>query len=93
MISKKEIQHIATLARIGLADDEADKYTKELSAILDWIEELKKADVSGIESTARATSLENKAREDKVSEFDSRDEIIKQFPEEKNGYDKVKSVL
>jgi len=93
MISKEEVKHIAGLARIGMNEKEIEKFSKDLSSILDFVEQLKEVDVAGVEPTAHITGLENKYREDKNEEFENTDGIKKLFPEEKNGYDKVKSVL
>lgn len=93
MISKKEVQHIAGLARIGLDEKEIEEYAKDLSSILGWIGQLKEVDISGVEPTAHIAGLENVAREDKEREFSNKDEIVKLFPESKEGYDRVKSIL
>lgn len=93
MISKDEVKHIASLARIGLDEKEIEKYAKDLSSILDWIEQLKEVDVSGADPTAHITGLENITREDKEREFGNKKEITRLFPESKDGYDKVKSIL
>lgn len=93
MISKDEVKHIAALARVGLDEDEIEKFSKDLSSILDWMEELKKVDVEGVEPTAHVTGLANRMREDLMHEFGNKGGIVKLFPEEKGGYDKVKSVL
>jgi aspartyl-tRNA(Asn)/glutamyl-tRNA(Gln) amidotransferase subunit C len=93
MVTKKEVKHIAGLARIGMDDKDVDKFTQDLSAVLDWVDELKKVDIQGVEPTAHITGLENMAREDKTEVFISRDKIIRMFPEEKDGFDKVKSVM
>lgn len=93
MITKKEVQHIAGLARIGLSKEEIEKYSKDLSSILDWVEQLKEVDVSGVEPTAHITGLENVEREDKAGDFNNKDAIKKLFPEEKDGFNKVKSIL
>ncbi|MFA7319754.1 MAG: Asp-tRNA(Asn)/Glu-tRNA(Gln) amidotransferase subunit GatC [Parcubacteria group bacterium] len=93
MISKDEIKHIAALARVGLDEVEMEKISKDLSSILDWMEELKTADVEGVEPTAHITGLANRMRNDTAREFGNKEGIVKLFPEEKNGYDKVKSVL
>jgi aspartyl-tRNA(Asn)/glutamyl-tRNA(Gln) amidotransferase subunit C len=93
MISEKEVRHIASLARIGLGEEEVEKYSKNLSAVLDWIDELKEVDVRNVEPTAHITGMDSISREDKSREFGNKENIIKLFPEEKNGYDKVKSVL
>lgn len=93
MISKDEVRHIASLARIGLSEEEIEKFSKDLSSILDFVEQLKEVDVTDVEPTAHITGLENKFREDKAKEFENISGIKKLFPESKNGYNKVKSVL
>jgi aspartyl-tRNA(Asn)/glutamyl-tRNA(Gln) amidotransferase subunit C len=93
MITKKEVQHIANLARIGLDEKEVKKYSQDLSSILDWVEQLKEVDIAGAEPTAHITGMENVAREDKAQEFNNKDGIVGLFPESKDGYDKVKSIL
>jgi len=93
MISKDEVKHIAALARVGVDESEIEKFSKDLSSILDWIKELETADVTGVEPTAHITGLVNRMREDTAWEFENKKDIVELFPEEKNGYDKVKSVL
>lgn len=93
MISKDEVNHIAGLARIGLDEKELEKFSKDLSSILDWVEQLKEVKVEGVEPTAHIAGVANVTREDEVKEFRSREGIIESFPEEKDGYDKVKAVL
>lgn len=93
MISREEVKHIASLARIGLGKEEVEKFSHDLSAVLDWIDQLKEVDVENVEPTAHITGMDNISREDKNREFGNKEGIIKLFPEKKNGYDKVKSVL
>lgn len=93
MISKDEVQHIAELARIGLNDKEIDKFSRDLSSILDWIKQLEEIDVEKIESIGHITGMENVMRGDKEGKFNNISGIKKLFPEDKDGYDKVKSVL
>jgi aspartyl-tRNA(Asn)/glutamyl-tRNA(Gln) amidotransferase subunit C len=93
MISKDEVKHIAGLARIGLNEKEIEKFSKDLSSILDFVEQLKEVDVTDVQPTAHITGLQNKMREDKTEDFENKEGIRKLFPESKNNYDKVKSVL
>jgi len=93
MISKKEVKNIADLARVGINDEEINNFSQDLSSILDWMEQLNEVDVAGVEPTAHITGLENRIREDKESDFENKKGIVKLFPEEKNNYNKVKSVL
>lgn len=92
-LTKDEVKHIAELARIGVDEEELEKFSTDLSAVLDWISKLEEADVSAVSPMARVAGSINVAREDRMRESDSREEIIRLFPEERNGYDKVKSVL
>jgi aspartyl-tRNA(Asn)/glutamyl-tRNA(Gln) amidotransferase subunit C len=93
MISKDEVKHIAGLARIGITEKEVEKFSTDLSAVLDWIVQLEKVDVTGVLPTAHITGMDNISREDRIYEFGEKEKIIELFPEKKNGYDKVRSVL
>jgi aspartyl-tRNA(Asn)/glutamyl-tRNA(Gln) amidotransferase subunit C len=93
MLSKDEVKHIAGLARVGLDEKEIEKYQKDMSSILDWVEQLKEVDITGIEPTAHITGLENVEREDMESDFENKDGIIALFPDKKDNFDKVKSIL
>jgi aspartyl-tRNA(Asn)/glutamyl-tRNA(Gln) amidotransferase subunit C len=93
MISKKEVKHIAGLARIGVSEKDLEKFSKDLSAVLDWVKELHEVNVEGAEPMAHITGTENIMREDKTREFLDKNKIIKLFPDKKDGYGKVKSIL
>jgi len=93
MLSKDEVKHIAGLARVGLDEKEIKKFSETLSSILDWVEQLKEVDISGVEPTAHITGLENVAREDVARDSLDKTEIIALFPDKKDNYDKVKSIL
>ncbi len=95
MISKKEVKHIAELARLGLKESEASKFQKELSSILNYVEKLKKLDVSSVSPTSHPLAAENVFRQDEVKkEKPSRvGKLLDSAPEKKKGYIKVKSIL
>ncbi|OGZ19310.1 MAG: asparaginyl/glutamyl-tRNA amidotransferase subunit C [Candidatus Nealsonbacteria bacterium RBG_13_38_11] len=93
MISKEEVQHIAKLARLGLTDQEIEKYQKELSLILDYFEKLKEVNISGIEPTSHSIKVENVLRKDESKGKGSSRKLIESFPDRKEDYLKVKSIL
>jgi aspartyl-tRNA(Asn)/glutamyl-tRNA(Gln) amidotransferase subunit C len=93
MLTKEEVIKIAQLARIELSEKEVEKFQKELSAVLDYVEELKQVDVSGLEEVAQVTGLVNVQRDDKVVEANNIEEILSEAPEIKDGYYKVKAIL
>jgi aspartyl-tRNA(Asn)/glutamyl-tRNA(Gln) amidotransferase subunit C len=93
MLSKDEVQHIASLARIGITEKEVEDFSHDLSSTLDWIKQLEEVDTEGVLPTAHITGMSNNGREDRAGEFLNKEKIVELFPESKNGYDKVKSVL
>ncbi|MFA4999053.1 MAG: Asp-tRNA(Asn)/Glu-tRNA(Gln) amidotransferase subunit GatC [Candidatus Paceibacterota bacterium] len=94
MISKEEVQHIAKLARLGLTEKEVEKFQKELSPVLDYIEKLKKADISGVEPMSHSVRVDNITRGDKESDskFNS-EKLLDLSPSKKERHLKVKSIL
>ncbi len=66
MISKDEIKHLARLLRLELEDREVEKYREDLSAILDYMEELKELDVKNVNPTSHSIDLQNVVRADEA---------------------------
>lgn len=93
MLSKEEVKKLALLARIALSDAEVEKYQKDLSTVLDYVDELKKVDVSGVDEVFEVTGLVNVQRDDKVVTAENHQEIFSQAPEMKDGFYKVKAIL
>ncbi len=96
MLNKEEVKHIAKLARLGLTESEIEKYQKELSSILDYIEKLKEADVSKAESTSRClpdSSLRPEISGQQRGQANKSEKLLKLAPETENGYLKVKSII
>jgi aspartyl-tRNA(Asn)/glutamyl-tRNA(Gln) amidotransferase subunit C len=94
-LTKKQIEHIAKLARLELTEKETQKYGGQLSDVLSYIEQLREVDIDGVEPTAQVTGMENVFREDAAEEWDDaeRIEALAQAPELEDGWVKVKRVL
>lgn len=95
MISKKEVQHVAKLARLNMSPKEEEKFTKELSLILGYVEKLKEVNVDKVSSTSHPFEVENVMRED-VSQKPKEEvtqQLIKAAPAQKKNYIKVKTIL
>jgi aspartyl-tRNA(Asn)/glutamyl-tRNA(Gln) amidotransferase subunit C len=91
MILKEEVQHIAKLARLELAEDEIKKMQKDLSEILDYFDLLKKAPKPKKSEVARADNKH--LRLDEAIHSPVIDKIIEAAPDKKDGYIKVKNIL
>ncbi len=64
MISDKDVEHVARLARLALTESERARMREQLSAILQYIDKLKAIDVEGVEPTSHAVPLVNVMRDD-----------------------------
>lgn len=95
MLTKEEILHIATLARIGVSEKDVEKYQHDLSEILDYFKKLDELDVTGVEPIGHITGMQNTFRSDSQADFGKlgKEAIMKNVPEQKEEYIKVKSVL
>ena len=66
MISKKDVEHIASLSRIHLKDQEIEEISKNLEAILGYVNKLQSLDVSKVDPTTHVLPLKNVYREDQI---------------------------
>jgi len=63
-ISKEEIEHIASLARLSLTEKEKELFGSQLSSILDYMEKLNELDTRNVEPTSHVLPLSNVMRDD-----------------------------
>lgn len=94
-ITPEKIEHIATLARLGITDEEKKKYAADLARILDYFEKLKSVDTDGIQPIQQITNLDNITRDDKEQTPDATlpEKLLENAPTQRHNFIKVKSVL
>jgi aspartyl-tRNA(Asn)/glutamyl-tRNA(Gln) amidotransferase subunit C len=92
-ITKKEVEHIAKLARIELTPEEVEKFQGDLNKVLGYIEILKTVNTEGVEPLAQVTGLENAFREDIAEQSPYPADIVKNAPEHSGRFIKVKKVF
>lgn len=95
MITLKEVRHVAGLARLGMTKSEEEKFRKELSSILGYMEKLKKVNVSQIKLASHLSAIENVERGDeaRAGGIAKSRKLLEMAPEVKDAYIKVKSIL
>ncbi len=81
-ITRKEIEHVANLARLTLADTELDTMTGQLGNILSYVEKLEELDTSDVKPTTHVFSVSNAFREDIVLESLSQNESLTNAPQQ-----------
>jgi aspartyl-tRNA(Asn)/glutamyl-tRNA(Gln) amidotransferase subunit C len=92
-IGKKELKHLADLARLELHEQEEEKLLKDLEKILRHFEELKDVKTDGVEPLAGGTNLKNSFREDESGAPLPGDKAVEAFPETEGGFLKVPPVF
>ena len=87
----KDVENLAELAKIELTDKEKENLLKDMEEILGYVKQIQEVKVEDIEPEY---NNRNVWRDDKIEsrEF-SRDLIINQFPDAKDGFVKVKKIL
>jgi aspartyl-tRNA(Asn)/glutamyl-tRNA(Gln) amidotransferase subunit C len=82
-ISKADVAHVARLARLGLSDEELERFTTQLAAVLEHAADIAALDIEGVPPTAHPFPLANVFREDTVRPCLDRDEVLSQAPDVK----------
>jgi len=93
MISEKDVQYVAGLARIHLKSEEAKRLTKDLEKILEYIAKLNTLDVKDVQPTSHVLPLKNVHREDAVRPSLTQAESLKISVEQREGFFKVPKVI
>ncbi|AJF05605.1 Asp-tRNA(Asn)/Glu-tRNA(Gln) amidotransferase subunit GatC [Geoalkalibacter subterraneus] len=92
-ISREEVEHVARLARLALPEDEIDRLTGEMDAILGYVEKLNELDTEGIVPTAHVVPVENALREDEVKPSLGAEKALANAPQSANGCFRVPRVI
>ena len=98
MLTDKDIDHIASLARIELDGRQRDHFRTELQSILEYIAVLERVPTADVEPLYQVTGQMNQVRPDEHrNDFPVTEELTKalvgQAPGHENGFVKVKSVV
>ena len=97
MITKKEVEHIAALSRLGLDEGEKEKFVRELSSVLNYINKLAELNVEKIEPMSGGTSNESVLRKDDetgdIATAEMKGDILNAAPDRSGDYFKVPSIL
>ena len=92
-LDKDQVQHIAMLARLRVADDEIADTVDKLSRIVDFVDQLSQADTAAVVPMAHPLDAAQRLRADAVTEPDERDEIQKNAPAVYGGFYLVPKVI
>jgi len=92
-ISRSDVEHVAMLARLGLTDEEIQRLTGELAAIVEYAAAVSSLDTADVPPTAHPLPLVNVFRPDDPGPALDRDEVLAQAPATEHGQFRVPRIL
>jgi aspartyl-tRNA(Asn)/glutamyl-tRNA(Gln) amidotransferase subunit C len=92
MLSRDQVLHVARLARLELTEEEVERFSGELSKVLDHIEKISElGDLEGVEPTSHVVEVENVLRADEPRPSWPRDVVLEAAPDAGQGGFRVPS--
>lgn len=92
-ITPEDIQHTARLARLELTPEETARFGRDLQKILEYIDQLRSVDISGVEPQRQCNRKLDCLREDRVAPSLSRDDALGNAPDIRDGMFRVPRVI
>lgn len=84
-ISKEEVKNIANLSRLYLTDEDLEKYSSDLSSIVEFVNTLNEVDTEGVKPTDHILDIKNVFRKDELKPSYDREELFKNAPTKEAG--------
>ena len=88
-ISKEQIKHLAHLSRLELSEAEIDAMQGDMSKILDFVAQVEKLDLEGVEPLTQMSKSVNVIRQDEVANMISKEDALKNAPDANSDYFRV----
>jgi aspartyl-tRNA(Asn)/glutamyl-tRNA(Gln) amidotransferase subunit C len=92
-IDEATVRHVARLARIKVTEQETAALKRELTSILDWVEQLGEVDTSAVEPMTRMGDMKLPLRKDEVTVGEIAEAIVKNAPLTEDHYFLVPKVV
>jgi aspartyl-tRNA(Asn)/glutamyl-tRNA(Gln) amidotransferase subunit C len=92
-VSREDVEHVAKLARLALSEQEKERLTEQLNAILKYADKLNELNTEQVEPTSHVLPLKNIVRSDIVKPSSPLEEVLKNAPEHEEGHFRIPAVL
>jgi aspartyl-tRNA(Asn)/glutamyl-tRNA(Gln) amidotransferase subunit C len=92
-ITRRDVEHVATLARLKLDNEEISTFTGQMNAILSYVDKLSELNTDGIIPTSHAVPMENSFRSDETYPSLGTENALANAPEKVDGFFKVPKVI
>jgi aspartyl-tRNA(Asn)/glutamyl-tRNA(Gln) amidotransferase subunit C len=92
-LTLEDVRQVSRLARLALDDQTLQRLTGQLESILEYVDQISRADVTGIEPMARALPLHNVLRDDSVTPSLPVEKVLQNAPDTDGPFFKVPKIL
>ena len=92
-IDRKEVEHVAQLARLQFDEAQLDMFMHQMNNILEYFDKLQDLDTSDIEPTSHAVVMNNIFRADEEEKLFNRNLMLENAPEKEKGCFKVPKII
>lgn len=93
MITKEQVEYMASLAKLKIEEDKLDGFTKKISENLKYLEILDELDTKDVEPLYQVYDYKQVFREDIVEEGLTREEVLENTVEKQYGYFKLLNIM
>ena len=91
-LERSEVKHIASLARIGLTEDEIEMFGEQLFQIIEQFQVLNELDTTGVTPTGHAGGLQTVMRDDLAEDSLDSEDVLKNAPRREGEFFRVNAV-
>ena len=92
-LTRADVEHVARLARLALTEEEVERFTGQLAAILEHAAEVAALDTADVAPTAHPIPLSNVLRPDEIRPGLPHHEVLAMAPEAEDGYFRVPRMM
>ena len=92
-LTRADVERVAVLARLGLTEAQESELTKQLDAILAYMDKLNEIDTTHVEPFCHSTDETNALREDRVTNQPDADALLANAPDRDETFFKVPKII
>ncbi len=92
-LSKEQVARIARLARIAVSEEDKAHFAREISGILQWVEQLSEVNTDGVPQLASVSAVKLPWRKDEVTDGNRQEEVLQNAPQSDYGCFVVPKVM
>ena len=92
-LSRDQVEHVAHLARVGVTEEDIERFSHQLSDVLDYFERLDRVDIEGVPPTSHTLPLHNVMREDETEPSYDVEDVLANAPNQEERRFRVRAIL